>query len=107
MLYIGLVANDDIESYASIFALWLEAKAYIPIHPNQPLDRCEEVIRQIDIAIILDSNHHTEFLNYQIINTRNLFYLNHLLVNDIKTNDDELAYVYLRLESQAGQKVLQ
>ena len=47
--HIGLVANDDIETYASIFALWLEGKAYVPLHPNQPLDRCEEIIKQINI----------------------------------------------------------
>ena len=26
--YIGLVANDDVETYASIFALWMEGKCF-------------------------------------------------------------------------------
>src|SRR5689334_8901951 len=60
-LHIGLVANDDIETYASIFALWLEGKAYVPLHPNQPLDRCEEIIRQVDISTILDSSETSRF----------------------------------------------
>lgn len=29
---VGLVANDDIYTYASIYALWLEGKAYVPLH---------------------------------------------------------------------------
>ena len=38
-IYYGLVANDDIETYAAIWALWLEGKTYIPLHPNQPIQR--------------------------------------------------------------------
>ena len=38
---IGIVANDDIETYASIFAIWLEGFAYVPIHPQQPQIRSE------------------------------------------------------------------
>ena len=39
---IGLTANDDIETYASIFALWLEGLAYVPLHPHQPDERSRE-----------------------------------------------------------------
>src|SRR5664279_2618820 len=60
-IHIGLVANDDLETYASIFALWLEGKAYIPLHPNQPVDRCEEIIGQIGISTILDSDKISRF----------------------------------------------
>jgi acyl-CoA synthetase (AMP-forming)/AMP-acid ligase II len=41
---IGLVANDDIETYASIFAIWLEGFAYVPLHPHQPVERSLEII---------------------------------------------------------------
>ena len=34
--HIGLIANDDIQTYASIFAIWLEGLAYVPLHPQQP-----------------------------------------------------------------------
>ncbi len=92
-VHIGLVANDDIETYASIIALWLEGKAYIPLHPNQPLDRCKEVTRQISIGTILDSNEASKFLNYRVLNTRDLQYENSSLVNDVSADDDTLAYV--------------
>ena len=41
---IGLVANDDINTYASILALWMEGKCYVPLHPLQPLARCADII---------------------------------------------------------------
>ena len=31
--HIGLVANDDLETYASILALWFEGKCYVPLYP--------------------------------------------------------------------------
>ena len=34
---IGLVTNDDLETYASIIALWFEGKAYVPINTQFPL----------------------------------------------------------------------
>lgn len=53
--YVGLIANDDIETYASIFAVWFERLAYIPISTEWPQDRRMSVIRQADIEVILDS----------------------------------------------------
>ena len=41
---IGLVVNDDIETYASIFAIWFEGYAYVPLHPSQPHERSLEII---------------------------------------------------------------
>ena len=82
--HIGLVANDDIETYASIFALWLEGKAYVPLHPNQPLDRCEEIIKQININTVLDSGETTRFLKNNVIKTSALAaYEKDLLTNDV------------------------
>ena len=91
--HIGLVANDDIETYASIFALWLEGKAYVPLHPNQPLDRCEEIIKQININTVLDSGETTRFLKNNVIRTSDLAYEKDLLTNDVDAGDGDLAYV--------------
>ena len=56
---IGIIANDDIETYASIFAIWLEGYAYIPIHPQQPIERNMEIIAQAEIKLVLDSSTNT------------------------------------------------
>ena len=92
-IHIGLVANDDIETYASIFALWLEGKAYIPLHPNHPLDRAEVIIKDVNIKTILDSNNVSMFPNHSVVNTYDLPFKNEPLVNDIVINDDCIAYV--------------
>lgn len=40
---VGLVINDDLETYASIFALWLEGESYVPLHPGWPPERCRDI----------------------------------------------------------------
>ena len=40
----ALAIHDDIDTYASIFALWMEGNAYVPLHPNQPLERNLNII---------------------------------------------------------------
>lgn len=54
--YIGLVANDELMTYASILAIWLEGKCYVPLHPHQPLARNKDIIHQVGINTLLDSS---------------------------------------------------
>jgi amino acid adenylation domain-containing protein len=61
---VGVVANDDIETYAAIWALWLSGKAYVPLHPNQPLDRILEIIELSKINSVLDSSKESKYSNY-------------------------------------------
>ena len=44
---IGLYATDDIRTYASILALWLQGKTYVPLNPSQPKERHAEVIESV------------------------------------------------------------
>ncbi|TSE04850.1 AMP-binding protein [Aquimarina algiphila] len=67
---IGLITNDDIYTYASIIALWMEGKAYVPLHPDFPLDRNTTVIKQADIITILDSSDDKVFSEYHTILTK-------------------------------------
>jgi amino acid adenylation domain-containing protein len=92
-IHIGLVANDDLETYASIFALWLEGKAYIPLHPNQPLDRLEDIIRQMNIRSVLDSGKTPRLFKHSVISTQTLVYSKDLLTNNVEADRDRLAYV--------------
>ena len=43
----GLALHDDLNTYASIFALWMEGKAYVPLHPSWPADRIESIKVQV------------------------------------------------------------
>jgi amino acid adenylation domain-containing protein len=53
---IGLVVNDDITTYASIWAIWMKGLTYIPLHPKHPADRNNEIIQQAGINLVLNSN---------------------------------------------------
>ena len=69
---IGLIANDDLETYSSIIALWLEGKAYVPLSHDAPIDRNENIISQSNIKTVLDSSQKFISSELQIINTKNL-----------------------------------
>lgn len=58
---VGLVLNDDIETYSSIFALWLRGYCYVPLHPNWPLERCLDICEQVEIELILDSSKESRY----------------------------------------------
>ncbi|MEG2772225.1 MAG: AMP-binding protein, partial [Alistipes sp.] len=90
---VGLVVNNDIETYASIFALWLEGKFYVPLHPNQPIDRCMDIVHQVAISSILDSSEQTRYTNIDVHNTHQLQYEKDCLTCDDKYADDRLAYI--------------
>lgn len=94
---VGLVVNDDIETYASIFALWLEGKCYVPLHPSWPLERCMDIVRQVEIDVILDSSDEKSRFQEQalsdIISTKRLEDTAYCPRHGIKISEDELAYI--------------
>ena len=55
-VFFGLVTNDDIETYASILALWSEGKAFVPINPKNPKERNEKIIDKIGLKNIFDTS---------------------------------------------------
>lgn len=53
----GLAIQDNLNTYASIFALWMEGKCYVPLHPTWPSDRIEDIIKQIGCTnVLIDCN---------------------------------------------------
>lgn len=52
---IGVMANDDLETYASIIACLLSGIAFVPIDPSHPSERNKSVVTQSGIRYILDS----------------------------------------------------
>lgn len=51
----ALHLHDDLNTYASIFALWMEGKAYVPLHPSWPKERLDSIVMQIGCHNHLDS----------------------------------------------------
>ena len=50
---IALLADDHIDTYASIIALWSEGCAYIPLHPLQPPTRNISILQQTQTKYLL------------------------------------------------------
>ncbi len=68
---VALVVNDDLETYASIIALWMEGKGYVPLHPRQPLERCMEIVSQVHCSLIFDSSENSRYKG-QVVRTMGL-----------------------------------
>jgi amino acid adenylation domain-containing protein len=51
--YIGILSCNDIDTYASIFALWFSGKAFVPLNPLNPPARNTEIIQQMALKHIL------------------------------------------------------
>lgn len=104
---VGLVVNDDIETYASIIALWLDGLCYVPLHPGWPKERCVEIIDQVEIDLIIDSSNCTRYEKFNVLKTINLP-INEIDLNplaDVSTED--LAYILFTSGSTGKPKGVQ
>lgn len=89
---IGLVANDDVETYASIFAIWFEGLSYVPLHPKQPVERNRDIVALADIDLVLSSEASNLYASKYFICTAHLIFENIDLV-PVVVDDDSLAYM--------------
>lgn len=105
---VGLVVNDDIETYASIFALWLAGKSYVPLHPNQPLERCNDIISQISTDLVLDSSKVSRYPQKSVLSTTSsLSGSGYDLPFDDNFSDEALAYILFTSGSTGKPKGVQ
>lgn len=104
---VGLVINDDLETYASIIALWLEGDCYVPLHPNWPLERCLDICEQVELDLILDSSEMSRYENNYVLNTTKLEYTVDYLEPKEGVSDDELAYILFTSGSTGKPKGVQ
>ena len=90
-----MAIHDDLDTYASIFALWMEGKAYVPLHPNQPLERNLNIIEQVGLSNVLDSADTSVFedQSLNVMYTSKYEYTTDYLDNWVETSDDALAYI--------------
>ena len=90
----AIAIHDDIYTYASIIALWMEGKAYVPLHPNQPMDRNVSILEQVGTGFVLDSNYESEFSSsYKTICTSRQVYSEDYLYNWVEASEEDLAYI--------------
>lgn len=87
---IAVITHDDLDTYASIFAIWVTGKSYVPINPETPKERNNNIINQVGIKTVLDSS--------TTVNLRSLDF--EISLDWLKTNtqaidyDSQLAYIF-------------
>ena len=73
---VGIITYDDLETYASVLALWFTENIFVPINPRNPWARNADIIKQAGINTILTSNDDgSEILkseNLKVLKTINL-----------------------------------
>jgi len=101
----GLAIQDNLDTYASIFALWMEGKCYVPLHPSWPADRIASIIDQIGChnVIVTEEKGLMEINgSLTVINVSNLDNINvhqstinlPLILDDWKeASENDLAYI--------------
>jgi len=90
---VGLVANDDLETYAAIIALWLEGKCYVPVNPDTPAERNRNVLAQAGASVVIDSSEAVLFPELNVIRSKELRFGKLDLV-PVPVADDALAYIF-------------
>ncbi len=90
---VGLVANVDLETYASIFSLWLEGMSYVPLNTDQPHERSMDIVRQVKANLILDSSVGTCYPGDLVLSTKDLPYKEDCVGFDGTFSDEELSYI--------------
>ena len=70
--FFGIVTNDDLQTYASIIALWSEGKAFVPINPKNPYKRNKKIINTINLDYIFDTNPESLYKILNVINPTKL-----------------------------------
>jgi len=53
--FIGILANNDFETYSSVLGILFSGVAYVPLNPNNPMERSMEIIDQVGIRTIVSS----------------------------------------------------
>lgn len=93
----GLAIQDNLDTYAAIIALWMEGKAYVPLHPAWPVERIGSIIDQIELKNILVSDDtltiYPSLTPFTIHDTSQAVYEKDLLDGWRDVSDDDLAYI--------------
>lgn len=108
---IGLYATDDAMTYASIVGLWFCGKAYVPLNPNQPLERHLEVISSVGLKYILSSDgQYDADGKATMISTKGCDFNNYKRISNlspVEVPDSELAYIIFTSGSTGKPKGVQ
>lgn len=95
--HIGLMAEDDFDTYASLFAILFSGCGYVPVNPSSPAERNLSIIAQSEAKIVIAS-HENELLNPLRERGVNVILTANIKSSEInldlpKVGQDETAYI--------------
>ncbi|HNF42023.1 MAG TPA: amino acid adenylation domain-containing protein [Ferruginibacter sp.] len=90
---VGLVANDDLETYAAIFALWFEGKSYVPVNPDTPAERNRNVLQQAGATVVIDSSDQPLYTEFNVVRSKELKAVA-INLEPLPFDDEERAYIF-------------
>lgn len=69
---VGIVVRDNIDAYASIFALWFEGKTYVPLLSGAPEERNKQVVSEANLKFIIDAGILKQDLDVEVLYTKEI-----------------------------------
>lgn len=90
---VGVVTHDDLETYATILALFNNRLVYLPIHPNHPENRNNEILKDSGAKLVLTSQNMGKDLPENYYNTSTLSITNQKQIIKKEFNQQDLAYI--------------
>ncbi len=95
---VGFLIYDDLETYCSAFGTLYAGMGFVPLNPDNPIDRNVSIIQQAGLKVILTSTDNLELQKlaeaegFTLVNTK---LLNKARINLTvpKFNEDEIAYI--------------
>lgn len=95
---LGILTEDNIETYAAILASWLSGHGFVPIDPRQPVERNGIIIDKLCLTTVLSSGSPVQLTSeiiakkIKIIDTKDLCGTNEF-PEIVNVPDDSFAYV--------------
>ena len=53
---IGVVLRHNFDTYAALITCWLSGKAYVPLNPDYPIQRLNDIIEASELTWVIDSH---------------------------------------------------
>ena len=95
---IGILTYDDLETYASVFAVLFSGHAFVPINPLHPIERNTSITSQAEIKILLSSQDNSDSKRFQTENTR--------VVNTSSALSGDVVFRYAKLPDEQNAYIL-
>jgi D-alanine--poly(phosphoribitol) ligase subunit 1 len=91
---VGIIVEDDINTYAAIFAIWFNGGSYVPLNCTNPISRNNQIIKEANLeTVIISSLKQKRMLNNNInvIETQNIDSISEISLN--REASQSLAYI--------------